>query len=129
MDVNRFFLGFCCFLAFSFRCEAAGCTFYFPASPGSSECEGYDLSKIASLGGVNFTSEYSYVFTVCNNVADTSIPDVCGFNAPSPAYQYDKDSCYSLGSLNSPFAVSSKSRTQYFANRAGFFLTVSSGPQ
>ena len=106
MEGRQVFLGFCCLVAVFFRCEGAGCTFFFPSTTNSNQCDGYDLSKIASLGGANFTSSLSYVFTVCDNVPASSVPAVCRSKPPAPAYQYDNKSCYALGSLSSPFAVS-----------------------
>lgn len=101
-------LGVCCLLAAFLKSEGAGCTFLFPSTTNSSQCEGYDLSKISSLGGVNFTSTSSYALTVCENLPTVGIPLVCRFQSPAPAYVYGQDSCFALGNLNSPFAVSSK---------------------
>ena len=100
------FLRLCCLVAVFFRCEGAGCTFFFPSITDSNLCDGYDLSKIASLGGANFTSTFSYVFTVCDNIPASAVPAVCRSNPLAPAYQYNNESCHALGSLSSPFAVS-----------------------
>ena len=102
------FLCVCCLLVASLvRSGAAdGCTFSFPSTSDPSQCEAYDLSKIATLGGANFTGAFSYLLTVCENLPSSSLPKVCGSSPPAPAYQYDSTSCVAIGNLSSPFAVS-----------------------
>ena len=104
----RSFLALLCLLGAVIRIEAAGnCNFSFPSTADPSRCELYDLSKIASLGGANFTGAYNYVLTVCENLPSSSIPEACSLSPPSPAYQYfDNGTCVSLGDIYYPFAVS-----------------------
>lgn len=87
---------------------AASCVFSFPSTTNPGECEAYDLSKIAGLGGANFTSSYTYVLTVCENLSSSNIPAACRSHPPAPAYQYSNDgsSCVAIGNLSSSFAVS-----------------------
>ena len=101
--------GFCCLLLVAALARGGAgqsCTFSFPSTDDPTQCEAYDLSKIASVGGANFTGAYSYVLTVCENLPSTSLPAVCRASPPSPAYQYNGDSCVAIGNLSSPFAVS-----------------------
>ena len=94
-------------VAVFFRRGDAACTFLIPSTSNSSQCDGYDLSKIASIGGANYSANYSYVVTICENLPASSVPLVCSSKPPAPAYQYDNTSCTSIGNLSSPFAVSS----------------------
>jgi len=103
---RRILLVFFCLVAVSVRSGEAACTFLIPSTTNSSLCDGYDLSKIAVVGGANITSDYSYVLTICEDLPASSLPLVCRSKQPAPAYQYNSDSCNILGNLSSPFAVS-----------------------
>ena len=80
------------------------CVFYIPSTVASGSCVAYDLTKLASLPGVSFTSDYNYTLAVCGNVKN--VPAVCSGKNPAPAYQYASADCYVIGQLQSPYVVS-----------------------
>ena len=83
------------------------CTFLIPATDDPSLCETYDLSQLATLGGVTVaTGKYSYVLNVCVDVASERVPAVCSSKKPAPAYQYNATDCYVAGELDAAYVVS-----------------------
>eukprot|EP00731_Ephydatia_muelleri_P020787 Em0013g514a len=77
------------------------CVFYIPSTVASGSCVAYDLTQLASLPGVSFTSDYNYTLAVCGNVKN--VPAVCSGKNPAPAYQYASADCYVIGQLQSPY--------------------------
>lgn len=110
MSAGRVFLrlSLCFFLAVFIRSghSAPACSFSFPSTADSSQCDGYDLFTIASSGGANISSTFNYVLTICENLPSASIPSVCRSKPPAPAYQYNTTSCVAIGNLSAPFYVS-----------------------
>ena len=94
------------------RPQEVSCKFSIPSTNASGSCDTYDLSSIASLGKWPFydtVKNYSYVFSLCENVPSASLPAPCkNVSQPAVAYQYvnNTNSCYRLGSLDSIYVVS-----------------------
>ena len=86
----------------------ASCKFSIPATNATGSCDAYDLSDFTQSMPVLYTdSNYSYVFSLCQNVAAASIPSPCKNSGQAVAYQYvnKTQSCYRLGSLDSVYVV------------------------
>ena len=84
------------------------CKFSIPATNATGSCDVYDLSDFTEAGAMSFAdSNYSYVFSLCQNVASASIPSPCKNASQAVAYQYVNNSqtCYRLGSLDSTYVV------------------------
>ena len=84
----------------------ASCKFSIPATNATGSCDVYDLSDFTQA--MPFAdSNYSYVFSLCQNVATASIPSPCKNASQAVAYQYVNNSqtCYRLGSLDSVYVV------------------------
>ena len=81
------------------------CVFYIPSTDASGSCVAYDLTQLARLPGVSFTSsDYNYTLAVCGNVQN--VPAACSNKQPAPAYQYAFSNCYVIGQLQSSYVVS-----------------------
>ena len=68
----------------------------------------YLLSEIAETGAMTFNAgNQSYVFSLCENVPSSAVPEPCKNVSQSVAYQYSNNSktCYSIGSLDSTYVV------------------------
>eukprot|EP00731_Ephydatia_muelleri_P020783 Em0013g510a len=78
-----------------------GCDLYIPSTDASGSCVAYDLTQLASLPGVSFTSDYNYTLAVCGNVQN--VPAVCSGKNSAPAYQYNSSNCYVIGQLQSSY--------------------------
>jgi len=91
------------------KAPSANCTFNIPSTSDPGSCESYDLSKLASLGGVNFTSgsQYDYTLSVCAAVDPSKLPESCKGKDAAPAYQFASGQCYVIGKLDSALVVSS----------------------
>ena len=110
MKLLSLFLLFCLVqVSLAYRWPNVNYTFYIPATDDASSCESYDLSKLASLGGINFTyyydTTYNYTLSVCVDVDPNKLPDVCKGAAAAPAYMYKGSSCIVMGRLNSSYVV------------------------
>ena len=84
----------------------ASCKFSISATNITGSCDVYDLSDFTQA--MPFAdSRYSYVFSLCQNVATASIPSPCKNASQAVAYQYvnNTQNCYRLGSLDSVYVV------------------------
>lgn len=84
------------------------CKFSIPATNASGSCDNYDLSTFTEIGTWPFfTANYSYIFSLCENVPSSAAPKQCSNVSEAVAYQYvnNSNSCYRLGSLNSVYVV------------------------
>ena len=88
------------------RPHVPACKFSIPATNASGSCDFYDLSTVAGEGPRFLSSaNHSYVFSLCENVPSSSVPDVCKNVSESVAYQYTSKTCYSIGNLDSTYVV------------------------
>ena len=85
----------------------ASCKFSIPATNATGSCDVYDLSEIAQAMPTYADVNYSYVFSLCQNVATASIPSPCKNASQAVAYQYvvKTPACYRLGSVDSVYVV------------------------
>lgn len=95
--------------AWSGKASKATTTFHVPATNAPGYCETYDLSKLAAVGGINFTNldGYMYTLSVGANLDKSKLASACQAKAASPAYQFSaKYGCFALGNLSSALVVS-----------------------
>ena len=87
----------------------ASCKFSIPATNVTGSCDVYDLTKTAEAGAMTYEdANNSYVFSLCENVPPSSVPEACKSVSQGAAYQYDKKTkkCYNIGKLDSTYVVS-----------------------
>ena len=85
------------------------CKFSIPATNATGSCDIYDLTKIAGTGAMTYEDTSSnYVFSLCESVPSSSMPEACKNVDQGVAYQYDKKAkkCYNIGKLDSSYVVS-----------------------
>ena len=85
------------------------CKFSIPATNATGSCDIYDLTKIAGSGAMTYEdANSSYVFSLCESVPSSSVPEACKKVGQGVAYQYDKKAkkCYNIGKLDSTYVVS-----------------------
>jgi hypothetical protein len=85
----------------------ASCKFSIPATNATGSCDVYDLSEFTQSIPTYADSNYSYVFSLCQNVATASVPSQCKNVSQAVAYQYvvKTPACYRLGSVDSVYVV------------------------
>lgn len=87
----------------------APCKFSIPATNATGSCDVYDLTKIAQTGAMTYEdANNSYVFSLCESVPSSSVPEACKSIGQGVAYHYDKRTkkCYNIGKLDSTYVVS-----------------------
>ena len=85
------------------------CKFSIPATNATGSCDVYDLTKTAEAGAMTYAgANNSYVFSLCENVPSSSVPEACKSVGQAVGYQYDKRTkkCYNIGKLDSTYVVS-----------------------
>ncbi len=111
MPPSYLLLALCLFLVVqagqAWRAPKDNTTFYVPATGASGYCETYDLSKLAAIGGINFTNldGFHYALGVCADLDKSKVPLVCQSKDPAPAYQFSASACYALGKIDSVLVV------------------------
>ena len=84
------------------------CKFSIPATNATGSCDVYDLSSMVDIGARSFfVGNHSYVFSLCENINSSAMPEPCKNASKAVAYQYFNNSktCYSIGSLDSTYVV------------------------
>lgn len=85
------------------------CKFSIPATNATGSCDVYDLTKVAEAGAMTYADNNSYVFSLCENVPSSAVPEECKKQNVSQAvaYQYINKTkkCYNIGKLDSTYVV------------------------
>ena len=87
----------------SFARPQVPCELYVPSTDAAEGiCDVYNVSSTASAGPFSYSNgSFNYLFSICEHVSPSAVPEVCKNVSQSVAYQYDSKTCYSLGDLGS----------------------------